>query len=257
MKFPSAFSTQKTGLMRRGRCVMWCRRQGWTARALLAVWLLIAFAAQAQNGSGPLRETLNYVINWPSGLSLGEGQVTTQPGSGDSVSLEIKLEAALPGFPIEERASSRATANLCSIELEKKATRGKKKIDEKTSFDREKQVATRTTNNGGKSELQTGACGRDALAFLYYMRRELTAGRLPAGQHVFYGAAYDVRIEYGGAEKVVAGDTRFEADRLLLTIKGPSSESKAEIFFARDATRTPVLIRIPVALGTFRMELAP
>ena len=39
------------------------------------------------------------------------------------------------------------------------------------------------------------------------------------------------------------------------TIKGPASSYTVDIFFAKDAARTPVLTRIPLALGTFTVEL--
>jgi hypothetical protein len=43
---------------------------------------------------------------------------------------------------------------------------------------------------------------------------------------------------------------------VLATLKGPASEITFEMFFARDAARTPLVIRVPLTLGTFSMELA-
>jgi hypothetical protein len=37
--------------------------------------------------------------------------------------------------------------------------------------------------------------------------------------------------------------------------KGPSANFQAEIYFARDPARTPLLIKVPSALGPFSMEL--
>jgi len=39
------------------------------------------------------------------------------------------------------------------------------------------------------------------------------------------------------------------------TIRGPASETHLEILFARDAARTPLVMRSPFSLGTFSMEL--
>jgi hypothetical protein len=44
-------------------------------------------------------------------------------------------------------------------------------------------------------------------------------------------------------------------DRLASSVHGPSSNLDFDLLFARDAARTPVLIRVPLALGTFSLEL--
>jgi hypothetical protein len=38
-------------------------------------------------------------------------------------------------------------------------------------------------------------------------------------------------------------------------VKGPASEFSFEIFYARDAARTPLLIKIPVSIGTVSLEM--
>jgi hypothetical protein len=40
-----------------------------------------------------------------------------------------------------------------------------------------------------------------------------------------------------------------------VAVKGPKSDFSFEVFFARDPARTPMQIRIPLALGTFTAEL--
>ena len=39
------------------------------------------------------------------------------------------------------------------------------------------------------------------------------------------------------------------------SVKGPASEITFEVFFLKDRARTPALVRVPLALGTFSMEL--
>jgi hypothetical protein len=46
-----------------------------------------------------------------------------------------------------------------------------------------------------------------------------------------------------------------EADRMVANLKGPASEHTFEMYFARDAARTPVLVKLPLAMGSFSMEL--
>ena len=71
---------------------------------------------------------------------------------------------------------------------------------------------------------------------------------------VFYDASRKLILK--GVDGVVyVGDSQMDTDRILATIKGPASENTIEIFFARDAIRTPVLVRVPLAMGKFSMEI--
>jgi hypothetical protein len=103
--------------------------------------------------------------------------------------------------------------------------------------------------------MSVSSCAKDALTFMQFARRELAQGRLAPQQAVIFGAMYQVRIEYTGPQKIKLGDQAVDADRILATIKGPTTDLTVEIFFARDAARTPLLARIPLSLGTFTVEL--
>jgi len=87
------------------------------------------------------------------------------------------------------------------------------------------------------------------------VRHELGQGRLPAAQTVYFGAPYQVRLEFAGTQAIRMGDKNVEADRLKASAKGPSSEISFEIFFLKDTGRTPALVRVPLSLATFTMEL--
>ena len=131
-----------------------------------------------------------------------------------------------------------------------------RKADEKIIFDQQNHTASRETQNGGgKSDVPIPSCAKDALTFMQFARSELAQGRLPPQQQVVFGALYSVRIEYTGAQRIKVGEQAADADRILATIKGPTTDLTVEIFFARDAVRTPLLARIPLALGTFTVEL--
>jgi hypothetical protein len=215
--------------------------------------------AAAEDKKVVQNETLHYSVNWPSGLSLGEGELSstrTKSPDGEKWEFSLNLEAAVPGFPLQETIKSKATAGYCSTEMEKNVVRGKKTSKETTTFDATKMSATRTTlNGGGKSEVSIPACAKDALSYIFFLRRELAQGRLPLMQKVYYGAAYDTRFQFMGAQSIRVGDSQVDTDRLVGTVKGPASEVTVEIFFARDAVRTPVLIRVPLAMGKFSMEI--
>lgn len=201
-------------------------------------------------------ENLTYSINWPSGLSLGEGSITAAR-SGHNWDLSLKLEATIPGFPLRDEYKSRVNDGLCSVTFEKHSTHGTRIASEKSTFDAEKNTVRRETSKGGSSEMQTGPCAKDALAFLFFLRKELIQGRIPPAQTIYFGAAYETSLKFAGTEKVKVGDQSIEADRISVSLKGPASQTTFDISFARDTARTPLLIRSQFAMGSFSMELVP
>jgi len=84
---------------------------------------------------------------------------------------------------------------------------------------------------------------------------ELGQGRVPAPQQVYFGSAYSVKLDYTGAENIMSGGKSVVTDRVHATVKGPKSDFQCDMFFARDAARTPLNIRIPLPLGTFSLDL--
>ena len=224
--------------------------------------LFCVYAAPATDPTGfPFtNETLNYTVNWPSGLSLGEAHISamrTKSGEGpEQWNFDMTLDAGIPGFAVSDHYRSTATLELCALTLEKQYQHGSRKIRELTTFDQHAGVARRETTGGGKSDITVSDCAKDALTFLYYARRELGQGRVPPFQTVLFGAPYQVRLEYTGAQTVRVNDKKAEADRLVATLKGPASEVSFEMLFARDPARTPLVIRVPLSLGMFSMELA-
>lgn len=200
-------------------------------------------------------ETLTYTVNWPSGLSLGEATLRARP-AGERWEFEFELDAAVPGYTVQDRHRSITRADFCGVELEKRFTHGTRKAHERTSFDAERGVALRETlGGGGRSEIPAPGCPRDALAYLYYVRRELAQGRLPRPQEVFFGARYQVSLEYRGFQTVVVNERPTQAERFAAHVKGPASQQSFEIYFARDSARTPVLVRLALPMGVFSMEL--
>jgi len=225
--------------------------------------LLTTFAGSSAPAVAPGfdNEQLRYNINWPSGLSLGEAQlrasrVKASADTPEHRQLEFDVDAAVPGFAVSDRYRSDTSLDFCSNEFQRNATHGRKKTDEKTTFDQQKGSATRqTAGSGGKTDLTIPQCGKDALAFLYYARRELSQGRIPPPQTFFFGAPYQIRVEFTGTQSIRIGDAQVESDRMTASVKGPASDISFEVFFLKDAARTPALVRVPLALGTFSMEL--
>ncbi|HXB67305.1 MAG TPA: DUF3108 domain-containing protein [Candidatus Acidoferrales bacterium] len=213
-------------------------------------------------------ETLRYNVNWPSGLSLGEAIVSaskvtagkdTASKPGAAWNFALNLTVSIPGFPLGDTyRSSAAATDLCSTELNREVSHGSKKVTEKTTFDQKNGTAKRQTvtpAGGGSSDLSFHGCGQDGLAFWFFARRELGQGRVPPPETVFFGSGYTVRLEYTGAQTIPVAEKPTVTDHLVAHVKGPASDFTFEIFYARDAARTPLLLKVPVTVGTISLEL--
>lgn len=206
------------------------------------------------------QEVLRYSINWPSGLSLGEAQLESRSmASGKDAPSRLEynftLDASIPGFAVIDKYRSLASMQQCSIEFEKRTQHGAKKTVETTTFKPESGVATRQTENGGKSDIPISGCARDALAYVFWLRSELAQGRLPSTQTILFGSPYKLSVKFGASQDLTIGNKRIPADRIEATLKGPASERQFEVFFGRDPKRQLLLVRVPLAMGSFSMEL--
>jgi hypothetical protein len=217
--------------------------------------LICPFLAAATPPAGfPFsNETLSYSIVWPSGLSLGEATLTATRSASDWL-FDLSIDAAVPGYPVKDVYHAVAGADLCATEFDRETVHGAKKANEKTSIGNGKAV--RKTVGGGQSELSVPPCGHDALTFLFFARRELGQGRVPQPETILFGNAYRIELLYTGAQKITIGDSAAEADRVFCTVTVRETQKyEFEVFFARDAARTPLLIRVPFPLGAISMEL--
>jgi hypothetical protein len=200
-------------------------------------------------------EALNYTIAWPSGMSLGEAKLTASQ-SMDGWNFDFTINAGVPGYPIADVFHAIASNQLCSTEFTRALSQGSRKSSEKIVVSGGKAIRT-TAAGGGKSEISVGACAHDALTLLFSVRHELAQGKVPPAQTVLYGAGYPIHMEYSGVRYIKMNDASVAADRVECTVtlaKGGSYQF--EIFFARDAAHTPLVVRAPFALGSFSMELA-
>ena len=211
-------------------------------------WILIALLFAVQEN-----EHLRYSINWPSGLNLGEAQLRTVAKQGN-LDMELTVDAGVPGFPVTDRYRSTSTAAMCAIEFEKDLLHGKRSIKETTKFANGAAVR-QTKGGGGKTETAIGPCAKDALSFLGFVREELSKGRVPSPQTIFFGAVYTIRVSHAGTQKLTLPEGPVEVDKLVASVKGKASDVTFEIYIAKDRARTPVLVKVPLSMGVFSMEL--
>jgi hypothetical protein len=76
----------------------------------------------------------------------------------------------------------------------------------------------------------------------------------PAGKN-FFGSGYEVKMVYTGAMDIPVAGKPVVTDHVNVSVKGPASDFTFEMFYARDAARTPLLVKIPVSVGTVTLEL--
>jgi hypothetical protein len=224
----------------------------------IAVAFCLAGAASAQTGFPFQNESLRYTINYSSGLSLGDATLSAHK-TANGWDFTVSVDAAVAGFHVKDRYTAAMTGAYCSTELKREILHDSKSTREKTTFDQEKQTARRVTelpSDGGSTDLSTGPCGRDAVTFAYFARKELGQGRVPPPQYVYFGSQYLIKQSYTGAQTITLADKKPElTDHLVCSVKGPKSDFSVEVYYARDAARTPLLIKIPQTAGTLSMEL--
>ena len=227
---------------------------------LFLVTLAGVATGRAASAPAPIAdETLDYSVNWPSGLSLGEAHWKAHnAGTAQAPSWEFSLDvdAHVPAFGLSDSYHSQASAAYCVAKLSRDQQHGSRKTSETETVDPKTLTATRTPSSGdGVSTLTVPDCVHDALSFLFFTRRELLSGRIPAPQTILFGGRYEVKLTPLGQEKVRSGGRSFDSDKYGCHIQGPTSSVDLDIYFARDSVRTPVLARIPLALGAFSVEL--
>jgi hypothetical protein len=201
-------------------------------------------------------ETLNYAVNSPVGISLGKVQMTARRQDNRGWAFKFSLDASLPHFPMLDNFNTYTDSNLCSVRFDRSSEHGSRKASEVTYIDRGRSLAIRATRNGGGlSEIPVGLCPYDALSFLYHLRRELGQGKMPPNDTVLAGGLYRVSMVYAGEQVIMRDKQKVPTDQVNCAIRGPKSEVHLEILFARDAARTPLVVRCPFTLGTFSLEL--
>jgi hypothetical protein len=204
-------------------------------------------SAAALTGFPFADEDLAYSINWPSGLGLGESHIHARQ-NGANWNFEMTIDAGVPGFVVKDHYSSVANASFCSVSFQRDTSHGTHKTGET-------ETVSGTQVTRGSNQIAAPDCVKDALNFLFYTRRELGQGRVPPAQSILLGGLYPIRLEYAGEQTVKVNDQPTESDKVLCTVTTAHSETKFEVYFARDAARTPLIIRVPFAMGTFSMEL--
>src|ERR1035438_9338493 len=118
-------------------------------------------------------------------------QTSAAPARDDcKVCIEEYCAAEQPA--VKERGAARRQAGSTTAGVLSAFSRtcafGSRKVVEKTEFDQKTNQAQRRTMvpaGGGRSEFAIPTCGRDALSFQYFARREMGQGRVPPAGKIF------------------------------------------------------------------------
>ncbi len=231
---------------------------------MIALWFFLALWAAglgtAETPPFSSGERLRYEVTWPSGLALGEAEFRAQAGS-NGWDFELMLKASLPAVEIDDSYRSSTDTQLCSREFSKNTRHGSRTANETLLFDQAARQVERTTltpaGPGGRSVLEAPPCAKDALAFLYFLRQSLAMGRIPPPDDLYFGAGYVVSLTFAETLRLSTAGGNREADKILVDVAGPDSQHSFEIYFAKDARRTPLLVRVPFDIGTFSLKLLP
>jgi hypothetical protein len=229
-------------------------------------WVLFGAAAlgqalgRAATANTPIPdETLDYTINWPSGLALGEAHWKAHNSGTPNAPVwdfGFELDAHIPAFGISDSYHATSSAAYCTATLNKEQQHGSRHSSESETVDAKTLTATRTPSSGeGVSTLTVPDCVKDALSFLFFTRSELLSGRIPSPQTILLGGRYEVKLTPLGEEKIHSGDRTYDTDKYGCHVQGPGSAIDVDIYFARDTVRTPVRARIPLAMGAFSVDL--
>jgi hypothetical protein len=198
-------------------------------------------------------EDLNYSVLWPTGTSLGEAHLRARH-SGEKWNFTFTIDASVPGFAVKDTYHSdvvpEVAPNFCSVAFDRSTTHGTHVTNEKETIDRERAMANR-----GGSQIPVPACVKDALAYVFWARRDMGQGHVPASQDILFGALHPIRVDYAGAPMILMGSKQVQTDEITCTWGLGSAAISFDVYFARDAARTPLRITAPTAMGKFSMEL--
>ncbi len=225
--------------------------------ALLLAAALAHVVSQGSAAAVPDDERLAYSVAWSSGLPVGSAELNARnvdPGWR----FEMTLRANLPNFEVEDAFLSTADAGMCSEQFQKHVRHGRKRTHEALRFGPETVERRNLEADRGEPPgvSRSGPCERDALAFLYFLREELAAGRIPPPAQVHFGAGYRIELGFVRARWLrLGGDSRL-TDEIRARVRGPASDHSFSVFFARDEARTPLLFQVEFEEGVFLMQLA-
>src|ERR1700691_106919 len=98
-----------------------------------AALLSMISPAPAQTGFPFQNESLHYTINYSSGLSLGDANLSAHK-EANGWDFTVTVDAAVAGFTVKDKFTASSIAGFCSTEFLRDTIHGAKTTREKTTF---------------------------------------------------------------------------------------------------------------------------
>src|ERR1700756_2180668 len=107
--------------------------------SVMTAWLPSSAAPAATSGltGFPFSdEDLNYSVNWPSGISLGEAHLHAKH-AGTNWNFELTLDAGGPGYAVKDSYHADTVPDFCAVSFERSTSHGSRTAKERETIDRE------------------------------------------------------------------------------------------------------------------------
>ena len=224
------------------------------AMILVALGSRLLSAQTSAKSAVAVGEVHKYRLLWPSGVAMGEAQISSSMKGGNWV-FEFRVDADLPVYPLSSAWTSRATPKeLCSLELHRKTTEGTKIAEDSITFDQQSLSAKRTRGDV-VATFTTPACARDPLNFLFYFMERMRDRGKVAEESFFINSDQSLGMHSGGTESVTIGGQQIKAEKFSVELRGGSKTTKFDVWISQDGRGIPLLVRLPTPLAVFSAEL--
>lgn len=211
-------------------------------------------------GVYPIGEKLVYEINW-MGVPIGEGKLELSGANGGPGGL-YSAEATASGndflnsfFPVEDRLSSKITAEGHSSEFTKNVREGKYRAHETVTFDAgEGRAKYRSLTSGSEKEFTVGGRTHDVLSAFYWVRQQPMKTGDEFALSVFNDEKnWDLVFKVKGVKRIrVPGLESQDAVVLVpeARVDGKTvGRGKVVIYVSNDAKRIPLLVQLNTPFG--------
>ena len=202
-------------------------------------------------------ESLRYNVNWPSGAEPGRSHLHRAPlrrglGSG------CDRESRRPGFALADKFHSAVDRGALLHRIRARPEPRRPSEPTRRPISISSRQAHRAPRCFRPAAARAISESRPAPATrgvpLLRARRVGPGPRARSAAGVFRAGLFGT-LDYTGPQAIAWAGSPDVTDRIHVTVKGPKADFVFDIFFARDAARTPLRIRVPLAPGVFSLEL--
>ena len=90
---------------------------------------------------------------------------------------------------------------------------------------------------------------------IFFTRGGTRPGARPAAQQILFGGLYRDHVDYAGRAHDYRLGKQVQSDEVICTVRGTSSESQSKCTSPATPPALRSLVKVPLAMGKFSMEL--